>query len=72
MLQIAIWGMCIMLVVKALEMMQRQALAKEPEKGAVGFTTAATVIAIAGAILLFFLANGQVAEMPSTSPFGGY
>ncbi|MEO6387530.1 MAG: hypothetical protein ABIT16_09805 [Croceibacterium sp.] len=72
MLQIAIWGICIMLVVKALEMMQRQALAKHPEQGAVGFTTAATVIAIIGAVLLFLMASAQVSDMPTTTPFGGY
>tara|TARA_B100000949_G_scaffold13921_1_gene10677 strand:- start:373 stop:588 length:216 start_codon:yes stop_codon:yes gene_type:complete len=71
MLQIAIWGICIMLIVKAIDMMQRQSLAKDPES-AVGLTTAGTVIAILGAIGLFFLAQGQVSEMPSSPSFGNY
>jgi hypothetical protein len=53
-----------MLVVKAIDMMQRQSLAKNPEGGANALTTIGTAIAIVGAIILFVLAEGQVSEMP--------
>ncbi|MBX7535732.1 hypothetical protein K3175_08665 [Qipengyuania sp. GH1] len=59
-----------MLIVKAIDMMQRASLAQNPEAGASALTTAGSVIAILGAILLFFLADGQVSEVPSQ--FGGY
>lgn len=58
-----------MLVVKALELMQRRALAKAPENGAIGFTTAATAVAIVGALTLFVLAQHQVEATPDFSNF---
>ncbi len=71
MLQIVIWGICIMLVVKAFDMWQRQSLAKDPESGATEITVIGTVIALVGAGILFILADGQVSEMPSAPYFGG-
>ena len=74
MLQIVILGICIMLVVKAIDMMQRHALARDPQNGGKGLTIAGGVIAILGAILLFVLSEAQVSEMPNMSPtpYGGY
>ncbi len=72
MLQIAIWGICIMLVVKAVEMWQRLALTAKPDGNAgAGLTLVGIAIAIVGAVALFVLANGQVTEMPSYPSYGG-
>ena len=69
MLQLVIWGICIMLIVKAIDMLQRQALAKTPEEGAIALTTSGTVFAILGAVVLFFLGNAQADLTPNGSPY---
>ena len=69
MLQLVIWGLCIMLIVKALDMLQRQSLAKHPETGASILTISGVAIAILGAALLFFVGNSQAELAPNSSPF---
>ena len=69
MLQIVIIGMCLMLVVKAIDMLQRMALARDPQTGGGFFTVMGVVIAVVGAIILFALSESQVSQMPTASSF---
>ncbi len=69
MLQIVIIGMCLMLTVKAIDMLQRMALARDPQKGGGLFTIIGVVVAIVGAVILFALSESQVSQMPPVSSF---
>ena len=73
MLQIAIWGIAAMLVVKALDILHQQAIARASgNSGSEGLSTTAAVFAILFAILLVYLANEQTNAMPSTSAIPNY
>ncbi|PKP65698.1 MAG: hypothetical protein CVT85_05435 [Alphaproteobacteria bacterium HGW-Alphaproteobacteria-7] len=67
MLQIVILGMCIMLVVKAIDMLQRKALAQNPENGGGVITIIGVSVAFIGAVILFAMSEAQVSEMPDFS-----
>ena len=63
MLQIAIWAMAIMLVVKALDIAHRDDLALAVHgKSKPRLAWAAFIIAVGGAVWIVFLANAQVSE----------
>ena len=72
MLQIAIWGIAAMLVVKALDVLHQQSISRASGNlGSEGLSTAAAAIAIVSAIGLVYLASAQVNAMPQQSnPFG--
>lgn len=55
-----------MLVVKALDMTQRQVIARSPEDGAPGLTLGAIIFAILGAVFLVLMANQQVFDFPGS------
>jgi hypothetical protein len=63
--------MCLMLVVKAIDMLQQLALARDPQAGGGLFTVIGVVIAVLGAVILFALSESQVSQMPNTSSFQG-
>jgi hypothetical protein len=67
MLQIVIIGMAIMLIVKALEVQHRDAIAKKAGHGSLGPALITSVVAILGAIFLFFASAEQARQMPSPS-----
>jgi hypothetical protein len=73
MLQIAIWGICLMLIVKGLDVMHRQALADarhDGKKGGMLPMVFACVVAFGGALLLFAMASEQVSRTPTMPNFG--
>ena len=72
MLQIAIWGIVAMLVVKAFDVLHQQSISRASgTPGSDGVSTAAAAIAIVSAIGLVYLGSAQVNAMPQPSnPFG--
>jgi hypothetical protein len=71
MLQIAIWGIAIMLVVKAFDLFHQEAIAKAAGAPASPFLPGiGGLIAIFGAVFLVLSANGQAEQMPSAPTFG--
>ena len=73
MLQIAIWGIAAMLVVKALDILHQQSIARAAgHPGSEGLSTTASVFAILSAILLVYIANEVTKAMPSTSTIPSY
>ena len=67
MLQIVVWGMAIMLVVKGLEVMHRQAIAQKANQGAILPMLLASTVAFLGALFLFWLANEQVSSSSTSN-----
>ncbi|MFN3777035.1 hypothetical protein [Sphingomonas parapaucimobilis] len=63
MLQIAIWGIAMMLLVKGIDVLHRQRVAQDGERnGAPALALAAAVLAIGGAVLLVWMANKQASN----------
>ncbi len=67
MIQLAIWGICAMLIVKALDVMHRDSIASHDDKESPALAKGAAVFAVLSAALLFVLSLGQAASMPSPS-----
>ncbi len=72
MLQLAIWGICAMLIVKGLDVLHRDAIAEHDDKEAPLFAKSAALLAFISAILLVILSIGQASQMPSPSSFPSY
>jgi hypothetical protein len=70
MLQIAIWGIAAMLVVKALDVLHQQSISAASDKpGSFTLSTSAAVMAILSAIGLIWMSNMQVASGTGMAPF---
>lgn len=68
MLEIAIWGIALMLVVKGLDVLHRQfSTRSEGHSGAPGLAYGTAAVSMTGAILLIVLARGQ-GELMFRSP----
>ena len=68
MLQLAIWGIAMMLVVKGLDVLHRDAVAAKAGHGSPAFAYTTTIVAILGAAALVFLSDEQVKQTPSFNP----
>jgi hypothetical protein len=71
MLEIVIWGMALMLVVKGLDVLHQQRIAEKA--GGDGSRTLAVlifVLTVVGAILLVTLAGNQASSFPMPPSFG--
>jgi hypothetical protein len=72
MLQLAVWGICAMLVVKGLDVLHRDAIADHDDKEAPGYAKAAAFIAFVSALLLAYLSIQQASEIPTPATFPSY
>ena len=71
MLQLAIWGICAMLIVKALDVMHRDSIASHDDKESPALAKGTAIFAIVAAMILFVLSLEQASQMPSApSPYG--
>jgi len=64
-LEIAIWGIAIMLVVKALDIMHQEALAQSHGRGALLPAIVGSVVALGGAVFLVIASNQQTEGLDS-------
>ena len=72
MIQIAIWGIAAMLLVKALDVLHQQSISRSSgSAGSEGLSTGAAVFALLAAIALVYLADKQVeAATQQANPLG--
>ena len=68
MLQLAIWGIAMILVVKGLDVLHRDAVAAKAGHESPFFAYTTTIIAIVGAAALVLLAGEQVKQTPNFNP----
>jgi hypothetical protein len=69
MLEIAIWGICLMLLVKAFDVMHRQSVAKAAgTPGSAALVVVVAIIALGGAALLFVVAHEQALSSRNSLP----
>ncbi|WP_294138553.1 hypothetical protein [Sphingomonas sp.] len=70
MIQIAIWALAIMLVVKGLDILHQQRVAEQDGKlGAPALANTAAVIAILGAVLVVYTASRQSSAMSGLTSY---